>query len=349
MNRAATAQFASSQPATGTKIPCRPILAPPRPDMFEPVSCYLCGGTDTVPLVTAEDDLTGKPGRFTFVTCRRCGLAYQSPRLKLEHIGAYYDEEYIAHRRKTNWGWLTPLYRRAMDKLDRAKIATVGENIALEPETKVLDVGCGAGSFLAKLRSTYGAAVTGVDFKDLSGSPWLEGVEFRCGLFYEQAFGDRRFDLITMWHFLEHDYDPPRSLQFARDLLAPEGRLVIEVPRLDCLTWRLYRERWPGLQAPQHTVLLSRASLLDMLAQAGLEVIDHRPYGAFPPYFYLFAGAAFKLLKGKGLNLDRAILPYFLGQILLSPFLLFERRLNLAMQTVVCRPSPSGARGGDDA
>ena len=124
--------------------------------------------------------------------------------------------------------------------------------------------------------------------------------------------------------------------------------MVIEVPRLDSLTWRLYRERWPGLQAPQHTVLLSRASLLDMMARAGLEVIDYRPYGAFPPYFYLFAGAAFKFLKGRGLNLDRAMLPYFLGQFLLSPLLLIERRLNLAMQTVICRPAPTGARGGGD-
>lgn len=56
-----------------------------------------------------------------------------------------------------------------------------------------------------------------------------------------------------------------------------------------------------------------------------------------PPYFYLFSGAAFKLLKGRGLNPSRAIYPYFLGQALLSPVLLFQRQLNLAMQTVVCR------------
>jgi hypothetical protein len=43
------------------------------------------------------------------------------------------------------------------------------------------------------------------------------------------------------------------------------------------------------------------------------------------------------VLKGRGLNLDRAIYPYFAGQLLLLPMLLFERRLNLAMQTVVCR------------
>jgi SAM-dependent methyltransferase len=315
------------------------MIAAPRPDMFEPVACYLCGSAEATALVTAEDDLTGKPGRFDFVTCSRCGLSYQSPRLKLDHIRAYYDDEYIAHRKKTDWGVLTPLYRRAMDKHDRDKAALVSRYLTLGPHSAVLDVGCGAGTFLAKLKSRFGASASGVDFKDLSGLPWLQGVEFRCGLFYEQDFGARRFDLITMWHFLEHDYDPPRTLRATRSLLAPDGRLVIEVPRLDSVTWRLYRERWPGLQAPQHTVLFDRKSLLAMVERAGLEVVEYLPYGAFPPYFYLFAGAAFKLLKGKGLNLHRAILPYFLGQALLLPVLLLERRLNLAMQTVVCRPT----------
>ncbi len=315
----------------------RTCFAEPRPEMFEQVSCYSCGSQETVPLVTAQEDLTGKPGNFTFVTCRNCGLAYQNPRLKLAHIGAYYDEEYIAHRRKADWGWLTPLYRRALEKHDRKKLDSVRDHIALGHDKAVLDVGCGAGSFLAKIRQRYGASAVGVDFKDLSDLPWLCDVEFRCGLFYEQDFDGRQFDLITMWHFLEHDFDPPRTLSFARDLLSDEGRLVIEVPRLDSLTWRLYRERWPGLQAPQHTVLFSRSSLLDMLERCGLEVVDYRACGAYPAYFYLFAGAAFKLLKGRGLKPSRVLLPYFLGQLLLSPVLLFESRLNLSMQTVVCR------------
>jgi 2-polyprenyl-3-methyl-5-hydroxy-6-metoxy-1,4-benzoquinol methylase len=312
-------------------------LPAPRPEMFEPVDCYACRSHDGTPFVNAEDDLTGKPGRFTFVKCLNCRLAYQNPRLKLEHIGAYYDDEYIAHRKKTDWGWLTPFYARAMDKHDRDKAALVERYMKLDADSEVLDVGCGAGTFLAKVRSRFGSRVTGVDFKDLSAQPALAGVDFRHGLFYEQSFPGRRFDLITMWHFLEHDYEPLRTLQTARDLLAPAGRLVIEVPRLDSRTWKLYHERWPGLQAPQHTVLFTRQSLNAMAEAAGLEVVDYLPYGAFPAYFYLFAGAAFKLLKGRGLNLDRAILPYFIGQLLLFPVLLFERHLNLAMQTIVCK------------
>jgi hypothetical protein len=132
-----------------------------------------------------------------------------------------------------------------------------------------------------------------------------------------------------------------RTLRHARKLLTNDGRLLIEVPRLDSVSWRLFRERWPGLQAPQHTALYSRETLLALVSTAGLEVVDYLPYGAFPAYFYLFAGTAFKLLRGKGLNLSRAIYPYFLGQLLLSPVLLFEKRLNLAMQTVVCRARDS--------
>jgi hypothetical protein len=120
-------------------------------------------------------------------------------------------------------------------------------------------------------------------------------------------------------------------------LLSPDGRVVIEVPRLDSTTFRLYRERWPGLQAPQHTVLFDREHLLSAVNAAGLEVEAYLPYGAFPAFFYFFAGAAFKILRGKGLNLSTAIYPYFLGQILFSPILAFEKQLNFAMQTVVCR------------
>jgi SAM-dependent methyltransferase len=304
---------------------------------FEPVSCYFCGSTEHDDFITAEDDLGGTPGTFRFVRCARCALAYQNPRVALEHIGAYYDDQYIAHRRKRDWGLLTPLFERAMNKLDADKDALVSRYVTLDADSQVLDVGCAVGTFLQRLHNRCGAHVAGVDFKDLTFASSLRDVEFHCGLFYDAPLEGERFDLVTMWHFLEHDYDPLRSLATARRVLKPEGRLVIEVPRLDSRTFTWFGDRWPGLQAPQHTVLFDRDSLLRAVRTSGLEVVDYLPYGAFPAYFYLFTGAAFRMLKGRGLNLDRAIVPYFIGQLLASPVVLFERRLNLAMQTVVCR------------
>jgi SAM-dependent methyltransferase len=303
----------------------------------EAVSCYLCGSIEHDHLLFAEDDLTGRKGRFRFVTCRQCGLAYQNPRLTLKRVAEYYDDSYIAHRKKRDWGLLTPVFDRAMAKLDADKDRLVARYCPLTQVTSVLDVGCGSGSFLQRLRQQHGVQATGLDFKDLSSSPFLRGVEFRHGLFYETDFRGARFDVVTMWHFLEHDYDPPRSLRTARDLLRPGGRLIVEVPRLDSRTFEWFGDRWPGLQAPQHTVLFDRDRLVSMVHEAGLEVVDYLPYGAFPAYFYLFTGAAFLLLRGRGLNLQASMIPYFIGQVLLSPLLAFETCLNLAMQTVVCR------------
>jgi SAM-dependent methyltransferase len=313
---------------------------PPQPDppAFEPASCYLCGAVEHRRFIGAEDDLTGRPGRFHFVSCACCGLVYQNPRLTLDHVARYYDEAYIAHR-KQDWGPLTPLFNQAMAKLDADKELLVSRYCPLTSSTSVLDIGCGSGSFLERLRRRHAVAAAGLDFKDMSSSPFLAGIRFHRGLFYETDFRGARFDVLTMWHFLEHDYDPLRSLRTARGLLRPGGRLIVEVPRLDSRTFAWFGDRWPGLQAPQHTALFDRAHLLAMTRAAGLEVVDYLPYGAFPAYFYLFTGVAFRILRGRGLNLQRAMMPYFAGQVLLAPLLAFERQLNLAMQTVVCRRS----------
>jgi SAM-dependent methyltransferase len=304
---------------------------------FESVPCYYCGSSAASTFITAVDDLTGRPGRFTFVRCQHCSLVYQSPRLTLDDVKTFYESDYIAHRQPADWGVLAPLFRRAIESLDRDKLHIVERYIRLGPASTVLDVGCGAGTFLSRVRRQHGSAVVGVDFMNLAERASLRDVDFHCGLFYDQGFTRERFDLITMWHFLEHDYDPMRSLAHARETLTAAGRLIIEVPRLDSVTFRLFRDRWPGLQAPQHTALYDRAMLLKAMERSGFEVVDHLPYGAFPPYFYLFCGAAFRLLKGRGLNMRKAIYAYFAGQLLMLPILPFLKQRNLAMQTVVCR------------
>ena len=318
-------------------VPVDVVTSGPHASMFETVACLSCAARQSAFFISAEDDLTGRPGRFDFVTCSGCGLVYQQRRLTLEHIRPYYDHDYIAHQCGKRWGPLAPLFAWAMGALDRAKLAIVQRYVALDSASQVLDVGCGSGAFLSHLRRKTGASVSGVDFVDLSHRDQFRGVEFHHGLFYEQELGSDRFDLITMWHFLEHDYDPTRSLAHARHALRPEGRLIIEVPRLDSLSFRMFGHRWPGLQAPQHTALYDRVHLIELVERSGFEIVEHLPYGAFPPYFYLFCGVAFSLLGGRGLNLNRAIYAYFAGQVLLLPLLPLLKHLNFAMQTVVCR------------
>jgi ubiquinone/menaquinone biosynthesis C-methylase UbiE len=302
---------------------------------FEKIVCYNCGVDDYRFLLIGEDDLTGKEGNFQYVTCNNCGLVFHNPRIHMSQIKSFYDSEYIAHRKKTNWVILTPLYEWAMNKHDRDKEKLVSKYVNLNSDSDVLDVGCAVGTFLLHLKKKHQCKISGVDFKEGLDYPGFDQIEFYNGLFYEQNMKTNRYDLITMWHFLEHDYDPNKSLQMAGEVLKKDGKLIIEVPRFDSFTSRLFKEKWPGVQAPQHTALYSKKTLQQMVEKNGYRIVEYLPYGAFPPYFYIFTGTWFKLF-GKGLNLNRAIFPYFLGQLILSPILLFQKHLNLSMQTVIC-------------
>ena len=167
--------------------------AGPAPEHFETIDCPLCGSIAAAPFISAVDDLTGKPGRFQFVKCQFCGLRYQNPRLTVEHIKAYYDDEYIAHRKKSDWGVMSKFFNWVMDRHDRQKDALVSRFIDLNAESEVLDVGCAVGTFLKKVHDRHGSRVTGVDFADLSAHPALADVDFRCGLFNDENFGATAF------------------------------------------------------------------------------------------------------------------------------------------------------------
>jgi 2-polyprenyl-3-methyl-5-hydroxy-6-metoxy-1,4-benzoquinol methylase len=311
-------------------------LENPKDFKFEWVNCYSCGSEEAKLLLVGQEDLTGKEGNFQYVECSECGLAYQNPRVHSDDIKSFYDSEYIAHRKKKNWGFLTPLYERAMNKHDRDKEKLVREFIDINSKSKVIDIGCAVGTFLLHLKDKTGCSISGVDFKDDLEFPRFDEIDFHCGLLYEQDnLIDDSYDAVTMWHFLEHCYDPTASLKKASKIIKKSGRIIIEVPRLDSLTYRWFGSKWPGVQAPQHTVMFDKEHFIKMIEDNGLKVTKYLPYGAFPSYFYIFAGAYFKII-GKGLNLDKIIVPYFLGQLLLSPLLWFEKKLNLSMQTIIC-------------
>jgi len=312
-------------------------LVNPEGYQFESVNCYQCGQDDCEVFLIGEEDLTGKEGQFQYVNCNNCGLKYHNPRIHLNQIKEFYDSEYIAHRKKTDWGLLTPLYERAMNKHDREKNKLITKYVSLNNDSRVLDVGCAVGTFLTYLKKKHQCFISGVDFKKDLNYPGFEDIDFHCGLFYEQdSLDESSYDLITMWHFLEHCYSPTKSLVKAHTLLNKNGKLIIEVPRLDSLSYKIYGRKWPGIQAPQHTVMFDKKNLISMIENAGYEIEEYLPYGAFPAYFYLFAGLWFKVY-GKGLNLDKIMMPYFMGQLMLMPILLFEKKINLAMQTVICR------------
>jgi SAM-dependent methyltransferase len=141
----------------------------------------------------------------------------------------------------------------------------------------ILDVGCGDGQLLAKLRRP-GWRLAGLE-PDAACAERVRarlGIDVRRGVLRDRLF-DPPFDVVTMVHVLEHVPDPAGDLLEVRRLLGPGGVLIVEVPACDSYGFALARHRWFGLDLPRHLTHFSTATLRRIVERAGFRVRDlHR-------------------------------------------------------------------------
>jgi len=139
---------------------------------------------------------------------------------------------------------------------------------------RVLDIGCGNGLYLSFLKS-LGWDVTGFDIEDHIAPVLKEtGVSVFTGNL--EAFSAVRgtYDLITMWHVLEHLHEPLKDLKTIRKLLSDHGSILIEVPNSDSPAAKLFRSDWYQWDLPRHLSHFTPQSLIRMLNESGFRVRD---------------------------------------------------------------------------
>jgi len=102
------------------------------------------------------------------------------------------------------------------------------------------------------------------------------GVPVLCGDLAQAPLGAASCAGVTMFHVLEHLYDPRAYLESARLLLKPNGRLIVQVPNAACWQFRLLGARWNGVDAPRHLTDFRARDLEAMLAAAGFEVVRRK-------------------------------------------------------------------------
>jgi SAM-dependent methyltransferase len=137
----------------------------------------------------------------------------------------------------------------------------------------VLDFGCGDGSFLEWMHQR-GWQVTGLD-ASLPGVQRIRkelGLEAHCGTLPNPDLESAGYDLITMWHSLEHVHQPFEVLREAHRLLAPGGKLLVAAPNIDSLPFRWFGHVWKGLNLPRHLTHFTPWTLYLMLHRAGFRV-----------------------------------------------------------------------------
>lgn len=233
-------------------------------------TCPWCGSGRLTARLRTTDLLQHKPGRFVLDRCEACGHVFQNPRLSEAGLEFYYRDFYDGLGEKRlgdTFGGRAGMYR------DRAESILPYDSV---PKTW-LDVGTGHGHFCATAREVLpGTAFDGLDFTD---GVELAAREGRVEHGYRGAFPDlapelaARYDVVSMFHYLEHSTDPDRELRAAWQAVRPGGHLLIEVPDPQSRYARLLGRWWlPWLQ-PQHLHFVPVANLRHRLAELGFTVV----------------------------------------------------------------------------
>jgi len=201
--------------------------------------CNLCG--DRVAVVVGRRGRYGIP--LCNVMCLRCTLVWVDPRPAPDELAAWYRDRY--HDEYAGVGMLArdgrvipagsaehaELARDGLEK--RVDALLEWTDLQRLPSARVLEVGCRDGALLARLKERCGAEVWGVEPSQKESAVARErGVACFCGTLEQLTPPAGPFDVVMLFHVLEHVPDPLAALRRIRALLAPKGALVLEVPNL---------------------------------------------------------------------------------------------------------------------
>ena len=218
--------------------------------------CYLCGGGYFVQRAgTVRDNQA-----LNVLECTSCGLVFLS---SFEHIkNGFYEESGMHAKTIDVETWL----RQTAGDDDRR----FNQFRRLIENTSVLDFGCGAGGFLNRARDVA-LRVCGVEVESRLAPFFCDkalDVRRNIGEF------DEKFDVITLFHVLEHFPDPVALLRQISGKLKPGGRIIVEVPNADDALLTLYQcEAFTHFTYWScHLFLFNARTLASVAQKAGLSV-----------------------------------------------------------------------------
>lgn len=203
---------------------------------------------------------------FLIVECGRCRLIRLSPQPSPGELERYYPRNYWFVPETNAASRLEELYRRLVlrDHVGFVERAIANSGV----RGPLLDIGCGGGLFL-RLMAERGHRVLGLDFSldAARAATRVNRVPAVCASLGQSPVRPGSCAAITMFHVLEHLFDPATFLERAGELLAPDGRLILQVPNASCWQFLLFGENWNGLDVPRHLIDF-RAADLDVLLDA---------------------------------------------------------------------------------
>lgn len=213
---------------------------------------------------------------FAVWHCNTCTARFTQNVPAEEAIGKYYQAEaYVSHT-DSKKGLINSLYHLVRNYTLTTKPKLVQKASGLQ-KGKLLDVGAGTGAFAAAIQQR-GWQVTGLEPDDTARA----NAKANHGLNLQQpgelfTFPAASFDVITMWHVLEHVHELHRYLDTFSKVLTPTGTLIIAVPNYTSHDGTLYQQNWAAYDVPRHLYHFSPQSMQQLAAMHGFAITAYKP------------------------------------------------------------------------
>ena len=212
-------------------------------------------------------------------------------------LSAYYlSEEYYSHQEESKT-LIQKIYSFARGLMFQYKHNIISP--LLFKGARILDVGSGTGDFLSFMKSK-GYEVTGVE-----NNPKASLISQKNYIKTHESIKelpDNSFDLITLWHVLEHLPDPEETFKKIFNLLNNSGHLIVAVPNVYSLDKEHYCENWAGFDVPRHLWHFSTPFLINLAGKYNFQLIRSKPLLLDALYISFLSekhkGSRFSFLRG---------------------------------------------------
>jgi 2-polyprenyl-3-methyl-5-hydroxy-6-metoxy-1,4-benzoquinol methylase len=210
-------------------------------------NCPICSKEDFKNFLVVTDNVVSKES-FVIVECENCTFKFTNPRPDVESIGKYYEsEDYISHT-NTKAGIINRAYHVVRSITTKQKVELINKYAAVKGN--ILDYGCGTGVFLTACKKD-GWKVSGIEPNEKARAIAAEHTKQRIAENLEEL-GEQKFEVITLWHVLEHIHTLNETVDKLISHLTADGILIVAVPNADSHDAQQYKENWAAYDVPRH-------------------------------------------------------------------------------------------------
>lgn len=206
---------------------------------------------------------------FSLSDCTECGFRFTNPRPDPSHIGSYYlSPTYISHTNASS-SLQDRLYQQARRWALSRKYKLIRRH---QPHGSVLDIGCGTGEFLAYLKSR-GYWVRGVEPSTQAREQAIANHSLEVVPSLASVASQEQFQVVTLWHVLEHLPSPHETLKQVFASLADRGLLIIAVPNRGSWDASHYGTAWAAWDVPRHLSHFRQQDVHKLLHDHGFQLM----------------------------------------------------------------------------